>query len=392
MPDNDRLGRRHADRDEANQHLDRVFALLGLVADSTLVCPACGTAKAKKVNFFMGRNGTPRWGCRRCGKTGTAVDLYIERTGAGFVEALDAILGRGPGRRPAGAVAPTPIVPSFTAVHDVEVYDAVVALGNRPAAVQYWGAWHISPTAVAELGSTMLTNAEAAARVLTHRFGADRLRACGIVTTGAKGQDYFLVNRRYPVIEPQRDAVGRVSAMQFRPSPEQRVKVEAHKRFRREHGEGAVGGPKYQTPFLSPRGAAAPTLIGYGLHRAAGLAPKTPIYVVEGAKDWLAARTLRPDREVYAVPGTGVMPPDAALEVLAQLRVVVMLDGDEAGAKGRAVLTEYLRERGIDAVPVASPLPAGFDVADMLVARSAARGCGCDTCAEFKAQQLRRAG
>ncbi len=386
-------GRQHrlhnsADKEAANQQLDRAFALLGLVSGRSLICPQCGTAKTKKVSFFVGKNGTPRWGCRRCGTTGTAIDLYIDKTGCTFLQALDALLGRAE----QSVKVPTPtaavhIAPSFEAVHDVDVYDAVVRMGSLGAAKEYWATWHISPHAVSELGSTVITNPDAFERVITKRFGIERLRACGVVTEARNEKDYFLVNRRYPVIEPQRGADGRVSAMQFRPSPEQRELVEAHKRFKREHGEDAVGGPRYQTPFLSPRGAQASTLIGYGLHRAAKLPPNSPIYVVEGAKDWLAARTLNPGREFYAVPGTGVMPPPAALEVLKDLRVIVVLDGDEAGAKGREVLVKHLRDNGIQAAPVADPLPDGMDVADLLVSKYAASGCTCRVCVEFRAHR-----
>ena len=87
--------------------------------------------------------------------------------------------------------------------------------------------------------------------------------------------------------------------------------------------------------------------------------------------------------EAYAIPGTGVMPPESVCEILKRHKVLVTLDADEAGAKGSENLLAYLLERGITA-KTKDDLPAGFDITDILVQRWAHTGCGCATCVKWR--------
>lgn len=394
MAQTPQVSRRIPDADiaEANKQLDRVFALLGLVADGRPVCPACGTNKKAKVVFKQSKQGGHYWRCYRCGEHGQGIALYQERSGVTFPQAVNAILGRVevPSSARGVQLPKVEIAPSFTAVNDLELYDAVLGMGNLRAAQDYWATWHIAPTAVAEATSRVVTNAPALEKHLIRKFGEERLIMAGLaVRDGRTDRLRFLVNRQYPVIEPQIRPDGHVSAMQFRPSPDQRVKVEAHKDYKRDH-PCEESGPRYVTPFLSPKGAQPETLIGYGLHRISQITERTQVCVVEGLKDWMAARTLRPSVEVYAIPGTSVMPPAIALEVLARHDVVVILDGDEAGAAGREKLVSYLRDNGVRARPV-SRVPEGLDMADRLVLRHARNGCACETCAKFRRTHQRPA-
>jgi 5S rRNA maturation endonuclease (ribonuclease M5) len=194
-----------------------------------------------------------------------------------------------------------------------------------------------------------------------------------------------------------------VVGMQFRPSPERMKLVQAHKQWKkrwsgcvdkagsplepdeawrqayeRDQSVGRKAG--YVTPFLSLKGGTPDHLVGCGLKRLVEIPRPSTVYIVEGFKDLLAARTL--GVEAYAIPGTGVMPPERSVEILRMHSVVVMLDGDAAGEKGREHLVTYLREREVDAKPIDS-IRAGMDVADILVERQAHAGCRCATCASW---------
>jgi 5S rRNA maturation endonuclease (ribonuclease M5) len=170
--------------------------------------------------------------------------------------------------------------------------------------------------------------------------------------------------------------------MQFRPSFAQRVKVEAHRAWKREHGEGADGGPKYVPPFMSPKGARPDTFVGYNLWAIAQMEPGSTVRIVEGCKDTLAFLTK--GVAAYGIPGTGVMPPETALEVLRERKVIVRLDGDKAGNEARQKIVDYLVANGVTAKPAVN-VPEGLDVADLLVREHASTGCPCVTCTEWRA-------
>ena len=138
---------------------------------------------------------------------------------------------------------------------------------------------------------------------------------------------------------------------------------------------------RYVTPFLSLKGAGPSSLVGCGLHMLSKLSAGHTVYVVEGFKDLLAARTM--SAYAYAIPGTGVMPPEEACEVLCRHNVLVTLDGDEAGAKGRAAVLEHLLSKGIQAT-AKEDMPPGMDVTDLLVQRHAHSGCACATCQAWR--------
>jgi hypothetical protein len=382
-----------SDKEEARQAFDRVFVLLGLTSEGRLTCPDCGTVKAKKVYIKTGPSGRNFWQCYACGssafshgepgsKAEDAIGFYRRMTGVGFVDAVNAILGRSPAAK--AVLTSTPVVAavdSFAAVMDLEVYDSVIAACNLKVAQDYWSRWHISPEAVATIGSRVATNPKALARHLTAKFGIERLLACGLVTITSKGDEYFLLNDDYPVIEPQFGADGHLHAMQFRPSPAQRLKVEAHKAWKREHGEGASGGPKYVPPFMSPKGARPDTFVGYNLRAVAAMEPGSTVRVVEGCKDTLAFWTK--GVPAYGIPGTGVMPPESALEVLRDRKVIVRLDGDKAGNEARSKIVDYLVANGVTAKPAVN-VPEGLDVADLLVREYDEGGCSCETCTEWR--------
>lgn len=404
-----------AEKKHAKVQLPMAFAILGLIAtDGNLVCPICRTAKRGRVQIkTSAKTGGTYWTCHKCPDPGdntpkgtprpwgsSAVDFLMDFGGRTYPQAVEELLGRRTVGSGAIVVPNIEVHAAFQAVVDVEVYDHIRDSGSFEMAQNYWARWHITPEAVAEAGSTYLVDAESVQRDILERFGADRLRACGVLTVDKHGKDVFLFSREYPTIEVHQAPSGHVVGMQFRPSPERMQLVAAHKAWKKRwsglvDSEGNELEPSeswrlayekdqnvgrksgYVTPFLSLKGGSPDHLVGCGLKRLVEIDPGSTVYIVEGFKDLLAARTM--GTEAYAIPGTGVMPPDRSVEILRTHKVVVMLDGDEAGAHGRQVLTQYLTERGVDAIAYPNPRE-GLDITDILVERTSHAGCRCPTC------------
>jgi hypothetical protein len=395
-----------ADIDQADQQVVRAFQILGLVKEGNLVCPKCATAKPKKVEEKISKNGRHYWTCHRCGEYGSATKLLREN-GRRLPQAVDELLGRSETSGPLAQLPTVTLAAPFNAVVDVEVYNALRRHGDIASAQQYYSRWHIDPTAVAEAGSTRIVEPSKVQQELLQRFGDKRLRDCGLLTTDRNGKDYWLFNEDYNVLEVHAWTNANVVGIQFRPSERQLKKVQAHKAWKRrwsgiagpdgtelepsEAYSAAKGrdvqtaGPefKYVPPFMSVKGAGPDSLIGCGLRRLATLPPGQRIYVVEGFKDLLAARTL--GVEAYAIPGVGVMPPAKVCRFFAERRdtLVVTLDGDEAGARGRDVLMAHLAEHGVLAERK-DDLRPGMDIADVLVELHAHGGCRCSNCQQWR--------
>jgi hypothetical protein len=297
-------------------------------------------------------------------------------------------------------------------VVDVEVYNMIRDSGDLQSAQAYYARWHIDPKIVEVSGSRYLHNCEKLHEELLAQFGRERLIACGVIIIDKNGKDFFLFNDDYPVIEPHLSPKGHVVGMQFRPSPKRMEKVRSHKRWKQRWSghrdangndldpeqawqqayvndpENAGERHKYVMPFLSLRGAGTDSLVGCGISEIAKLPitnPPTKVYIVEGFKDWLAARTL--GVHAYAIPGTGVMPPVKVCKMLARHQMIVTLDGDEAGAKGRANVMLWLAEQKVPAIEK-TDMREGMDIADILVESYAHRGCLCSTCVEWREDHL----
>lgn len=396
------------DIDKADGELLFAFAILGLVSkENNLTCPQCGTSKRKKVEIRKSASsGRPYWTCHKCATWGSsAIDLlkqYGQRT---FVQAVKELLGL-ESRSKTPVLRPNiDISEGFSAVVDVEVYNFIRDAGSLQAACEYYGQWHITPQAVEEAGSTMLTDALKVQKDLVDVFGHERLGLCGVTTLDKNGKVVFLFSPDYPVIETHQAPSGNIVGMQFRPSYERMKLVKAHKAWKArwsgikdENGneidptqawseayvkDRSVGRKNsYVTSFLSLRGGTPDHLVGCGLKRLVEIPEMTKVYVVEGFKDLLAARSM--GVEAYAIPGTGVMPPDRSVEVLRRHDIIVVLDGDQAGALGREHLVNYLRERGVKCKPY-HKVREGMDIADILVEKHALNKCNCSTCVEWRA-------
>lgn len=405
-PNDNRRGRvSQADIDSADEQLALAFQLCGLVADGNLVCPVCSAAKPKKVQLKTSAKGRPYWTCHPCGAHGSATKLLREQQGLKLPQAVDVLLGRAEHKADPTKLPDIVVAPSFTAVVDVEVYDFIRDSGSLEKAQAYYAAWHISPDAVARAGSRYLTNCKQLQAQLLAKFGSDRLRECGVLTTDRNGNDLFLFSDDYPVIEAHETPRGHVVGMQFRPSPRQRAKVESHKKWKRRWSgqrddknnvlepseawavayakDPKAAGEKvpYVTPFLSLRGAGTSSLLGGGLATIAKAPKGSKVYVVEGHKDLMAGYTM--GALGYSIPGTGNMPSEKVCRLLADYEVIVALDGDAAGAKGRAKLLEHLAKHNVPAKEKTG-IREGLDIADILVERHAHNACKCATCHDWR--------
>ena len=390
----------------ARRQLRLGFAAAELLVENRPICPACGESRRGKVKLKE-EAANPYWKCFRCGEF---ADVFhaMELRGINFSEAMKILLGRGGNVDPSklrALAAGVEATASFTAVVDVEIYDLIRDRGDLAAAQTYYARWHISAGAVAEAGSRVITDPRKLEAELREKFPRERLLDSGVLMIDKNGKDLFLFSSEYPVIEPHLSPNGHVVGMQFRPGPRQLAKIQAHKAWKKRwnghldadgnpveakvawntayvlDSEAAGEYAPYVAPFMSIRGAGPDSLVGCGIHRIASLPTGSKVYVVEGFKDMMASRTL--GVEAYAIPGTGVMPSEKVCRLLARHEMLVMLDGDEAGAKGRASLLAHFATMNVPAMEKADMRP-GMDVADILVERNAHAGCDCATCVAWR--------
>lgn len=377
-----------ADREEARTKIREAFAHAGLIQGGSFVCPSCNKVHRQKSTLSVRDIGT--WKCFSSNAGGDAISLVQDRLGMRFPDAVNLLLGRATSTAATPKPVPANLPPISdarpTSVVDPEVYAEVLEFSGsegRKAAADYYGFWHIAPEAVAESRASRVLDCKKLEQHLVSTFGMDRLKNCGLVVETKSKKDYFLLNSDYPVIEPHLSPAGKVLGMQFRPSERQREKIEAHNRYAaaKERGDHTVPEAKYVPKFLSlsgidPQGS----LVGFGLPRLWYLQPGSYVRIVEGFKDYLAARTLGHD--AYAMAGTSAARSDRVLEVLKRFRVLVAMDGDEAGRAAQEDLVDYYRDHGVHAAPM--PMPDGMDVADILVSRYAERGCTDEVCTHWR--------
>jgi hypothetical protein len=268
---------------------------------------------------------------------------------------------------------------SFTAVVDKDVYKGILLYGRKTggvdAAIEFYGQWHISPDAVRESGAVYIKDPRDFAKNILAKpdWGAERLIRAGLFVETDRGPR-CLIDDSFPVVEPHlHPSTGLPVYLQFRASNKQYQKYLEHKRGEREY--------KGSQKFLSLRGAPREAQLGSGLPRIAKLPAGSIIYIVEGFKDMLAARTL--GTEAYGIPGVDFRPPAGVCKLLADKRVRVALDGDEAGEKHFQALINYLKDNGVNDVE-RHEVKQGLDITDSLVKRYASKGCNCPACQKFR--------
>lgn len=329
----------------------------------------------------------------------TTETAKIERSEWKFrdaVEALSSGVVRGADGKPRQVAAAIEIEPEFVATPNPDLYARILELGDVEAAQEFYGRWFIDPTVVADSRAVrIMRDQRSLLAELVKDFKPEDIIAAGIATT----EGYLLVNDRYPMCEPHILPDGRVASIQFRASEQTEEAIAAHKRYKadyaaqKEAAEAAgrdfrfVGDKhKYVPKFLSVMGAPMNARVGFGLPRivelirAAGLdvdatgtvvpgtnpIPDTPIgklYIVEGFKDMVAARSM--GLEAYGMAGAGLLPVRAVCRMFSLFDVRVSLDGDDAGESGRQRLVDHFANHGVTST--AQPPPAGKDITDVLV-------------------------
>jgi 5S rRNA maturation endonuclease (ribonuclease M5) len=335
------------DIDDAMGQLETAFALIGCVNGNTFTCPVCGESRKGKVVL---RPAKKYWKCYVCGthpddpRYKNAIDLVKERCNVPFPKAVNILLGRNDGPIPKAKIveilATAKSDDGFTASDEPWVFDLYTEILESPhcsleRAVAYYSDRHISADAVAAMRFRYITDPEALRNDLITKWGEEKLIQAGIAVENENGLR-LLCGWNYPVIEPAIDHTGKVRNLQFRPSLKQREKIRAHKR-----GEGP-----YVPTFMSIKGAGPKHLIGIGLHLLAEGDPRV-VMVAEGAADAAAGYTLGA-AGMYAIPGTNIMPPKGVVQYLEKRghKIVVALDGDEAGIKARPTVAAHFRNNG----------------------------------------------
>lgn len=430
--------------EDAKNDITKAFSLAGLGSDSGRpVCPnpMCQTSDKGKVKLFSRDGG---WKCFKCGEHGNAYNLVAETFGwdpkEDFLQIIAELLDRTLPEKVTARkskpkrVTPKPVLvkaePEFVAKPDPDVFKFVLTFDratNVAAAQQYYGQFHIGAEQVRQSCASYITDVPKLHKALVAEFGMDRLVACGLVSEfekDGKTVRRFLLNEDYPIVEPHISPKGEVTYVQFRCSPAKYLEYKAHvewkayqkwaayEAFLNWRAAGNIGPSpvpevaprrrvreaRYVAKFYSIKGAPTEAQIGMGLHRLwqiykAELAANLPkqkrstVVIVEGFKDLLAAMTMgqnpipgKPRFETYAIAGIGAMPNEKVCELLSWFNVLIALDGDEAGEKGRAMLAAHLAERNCPAQLM--NVVAGLDVTDQLVARHAfgTPACACETC------------
>lgn len=350
--------------EEALTQLETAFAVIGCVNGSAFTCPVCGESRKGKVVL---RPAKRYWKCYVCGvhpddpRYLNAIDLVKERCSLPFPKAVNLLLGKHEGPIPKAELqamlANARSDDGFRASAEPwvwELYSSIVHSkhASLSRAQEYYRDRHISPEAVELMRFRYITDPDALRSDLLATYGEDRLIEAGVAVRGEHGLR-LLCGWNYPVIEPAIDHRGRVRNLQFRPSVKQREKIRAHKR-----GEGP-----YVPTFMSIKGSGPKHLIGVGLHLLAE-GPGRVVMVAEGAADAAAGYTLGA-AGMYAVPGTNVLPPSGVVAFLAERghKLVVALDGDDAGRKARGVVADHFRSHGYAAEAAAR---LGFDVPGLI--------------------------
>jgi len=362
------------------------MAIAGLVGEGWVMCPSC--RELTNGRFTIREDGS-WWHFlnKEAHHHGDAVNI-LQLFGVPTGDAVNVLLGR-PTREPieipADASALTAALIGVKTKIDIPVFNGVLTYGRKTggveAACEFYGTWHISPEAVIESGAVLIKNPDHFAKAILAKFGEERLLACGLFVRTARGELYSLISTKFPVVEPHRHPVtGDVLTMQFRSSHAQYRKYLAHKAGLRDY--------KGSEKFISIKGAPTTAQIGTGLPRIETLPAGTTVYIAEGFKDQLAARTM--GQEAYGLPGAHGRPPAKICALLARHDVRTAFDGDEAGDKGTVKLSDYLAEHGVTSSPMV--LPAGLDITDVLVggfaygSRNHGSPCACTTCATFRKQ------
>lgn len=300
------------------------------------------------LSFLKSRN---TWRCfGACGKHGDGLTLVMEKEGLDFKSALEWFACnfavdvtrqfRGQSRRgrvvrakkTATVKAVIPEQQEFTA--DPELYEWLIgkcASVSSPAGATYLDTHGISQESVTHFNIRELRDPALAFRKLVEEWGEPRVYRSG-VAWGTDGHPQRLVWSSHALLFPfyEHGVVTYIQARMF------------------------TGEPK----FLNPRGVPKPM---FNADRLQKLKPGQLIHLCEGVPDAIAV-------ESHGLAAVGILGATSFradwVDHFLKLKVIVLGDGDAAGAKFAKDVSTFFMERG-KAVQC-KPLPKGKDVADVL--------------------------
>lgn len=300
------------------------------------------------LSFLKSRN---TWRCfGECGKHGDGITLVMEKEGLDFKSALEWFARnfavdvtrhfRGQSRRsrtprPKKAVivqTASPEQPEFVA--DPELYEWLTgkcSSVSSPAGVNYLATHGISQESATCFNIRELRDPARAFRKLVEKWGGPRVYRSG-VAWGKDAHPERLVWSSHALLFPfyEHGVVTYIQARMFE------------------------GEPK----FLNPRGVAKPM---FNVDRLQKLKSGHLVHLCEGVPDAIAV-------ESHGLAAVGILGATSFradwVDRFLKFRVVVLGDGDAAGAKFANDISAFFMERG-KAVQC-KPLPKGKDVADVL--------------------------
>jgi len=322
---------------------------LGIQVRGTKAMCFSGHDKASpSLSFLKSRN---TWRCfGACGKHGDGITLVMEKAQVDFKSALEWFARnfavdvtrqfRGQSRRgrvvrAKKAVVFQPAIPEqqeFTT--DPELYEWLIgkcASVSSPAGVTYLNEHGISLESATRFNIRELRDPARAFRKLVEKWGGTRVYRSG-AAWGKDGHPDRLVWKSHALLFPFYDegVVKYIQARMFE------------------------GEPK----FLNPRGVPKPL---FNVDRLQKLKPGQLIHLCEGVPDAIAV-------ESHGLAAVGILGATSFradwVDRFLKFKVVVLGDGDAAGAKFAKDISTFFMERG-KAVQC-KPLPKGKDVADVL--------------------------
>ena len=322
---------------------------LGIQVHGTKAMCFMGHDKASpSLSFLKSRNS---WRCfGACGKHGDGLTLVMEKEGLDFKGALGwfarnfavDVIGQCRSRlrqrgvqRPKKVIAPTKAIPDQQQFFpDPELYEWLVEkCGNvsGPTGVEYLEAHGISRDTATRFNIRELRDPTRAFRRMLERWGAQRVYRSGLAW-GSNGCPESLIWGSYALLFPCYEQ-GLVTCIQARLFEGDRK-------------------------FLNPRGIPKPI---FNVDRLLALKTGQLVHLCEGAPDAVAL-------ESHGLAAVGILGATSFrsdwVDRFLKFKVVVLGDGDAAGAKFATDISGYFMEHR---KPVkCMPLPEGQDVSDVL--------------------------
>jgi len=321
----------------------------------------------KKARCFNGHDNTPSltfrvthntWKCfGSCGRGGDTIALVMEAGNLDFKQALDWFAENfsidvrtraSPGRPYRAKVKKTrkPVVRKLAIEDsefkkDPEVYKSIIDLCDIPTgrqSIDYLNSHAIPEKSMRQFGIKEITPSLGILKALVSAWGYERIYKCGLISGINDGRGGLIWNQTallFPFYEG--DYVVYIQARMLN------------------------GDPK----FLNPKGVIKPM---FNINRLSNMKRYQPLHICEGVPDAVALESA--GLAAVAVLGAQSFNQEW-VELLKRYDLVVLGDGDKAGANFTASIADKFLERG-KAVKKMS-LPQGMDVSDVLARSRGAR-------------------